>query len=165
MDASIESSSVDVTARQQLIVEPANPFDIRPTHLKSLIDELEALTESEVVVGWQEVVGAQVMLPEVLTIWIAIKTGDWAWDKGLDKIQDVTLTWFRRRSKQSNSSQREQVIEILGPDGEPLRSVTITPQGAVRDTPRKGDGEPRVSREKPPIRWRPRSEPPPSLDE
>jgi hypothetical protein len=155
-------------AKQQILVEPGNPFGFDPAEFADLVQGIseELGREYDVRVAYREQVGAGVTLYEVVNVWLSWQN----WSEGAQGalvgiILEKILEWRRRRREANPAAfarpiwarvivtlREAQVVgevRIGGSDGEPE-------YGPFSDS----DEDPkRLQKEIPPIRpWPPRQE-------
>lgn len=120
-------------ADNRILLEPQNPYDIRPIELASLAEQMQTLSEDcDVHIAYyRPPPGAQatyqVTFWEVLTIWIASQAGAAL----INQIVQMSVTWMKQRftKESSNLQKRPKYIRIVryeGDDKEVLEVIEIT---------------------------------------
>jgi len=111
-----------VTAENEIIIEPGNPFDFDAEDFGPLLAEIQAATGVPTRAAFRKEEAYGVSLYEVIFVWIPQGV---AVAKALQPIIKFARKRFRREKEQHPESPRPRSITILGPDGRPLKSVVI----------------------------------------
>jgi hypothetical protein len=130
-----------------IIIEPANPLDLRPEDLAGLATALRGIDPPvDVRIGYREQRGYGVTWWEVLFIWVGKEVAD----NLLKEVTRVGVEWARSRFDFSTKAKRPISITILGPDGKPLKKVKVDPK--TREAEDEAPDSSDIPRVQPPIR-------------
>lgn len=126
-------------ALSPVIIAAGNPHDIAIEDLQDLATQVATVTGLEVEVRQTKEYGAGVTLWEVLRVWLP----DQQLIEGALYASLVTVltSWFKARFKKPHGRQRKKSVTIYGPDGSPLRHITIAEEVAEPSDEVAGDGD------------------------
>ncbi len=120
----------------QVLLVPANPLDLRPEELESLLGDLRAGHASSADVGVVPQRGYGVTWWEVLVIYIAMKGADavigHVYQLLLDEITEKVKAWYRARRLEKDN-KRPLLLGIRDEEGHVLRALEIQSSGEVSD--------------------------------
>lgn len=120
----------------QVLLVPANPLDLRPEELESLLGDLRTGHAASVDVGVVPQRGYGVTWWEVLVIYIAMKGADAVIGHGyqllLDEITEKVKAWYRARRLEKDN-KRPLLLDIRDEEGHVLRALEIQSSGEVSE--------------------------------
>lgn len=120
----------------QVLIVPANPLDVRPEELESLVEDIQRGTASSVDVGVMPQRGYGVTWWEVVVIYVAMKGADavvgHAYQLLLDEITEKVKGWYRER-RLAKDDKRPLYLDVRDDEGHVLRALEVQSSGDVED--------------------------------
>lgn len=150
----------------QILIQPGNPYDLQAEDLEDLVEAIrEIYPDNEIRLAYNDQVGHQVTLYEVVTVWIPAASDNAA----LLLLVGQAVAWAIRRFRGEEQEQNDQgdetqaseidiqykyrpkSITILGPTGEVLKSLVVhSPHDEPEDITVREKRKP--PRRRPPLR-------------
>jgi hypothetical protein len=122
-----------VTNKDEIIIEPGNPFEFDPSDFDDLRHDLEEETGISTRAAFREEEGYGVSMHEVIWVWVPHAVS--AANALRILIEWGRTRWKREKEAHPEAPPRPRSIIILGPDGRPLKSVVVRSDvGGPEDT-------------------------------